>query len=434
LPLAGPAAQHRPWGAFVNQQHMKNTEIADRPLTSAFPFSPLAARLALLGLGAACVLAAAPAKAQNFPITPGQRSTAEQVAQAGVPLSELAPNAPDNYTVKRGDTLWAISRLFLKSPWRWPELWGMNLNDIRNPHLIFPGQQLFLDKSNGRARLTTRLGGLDGQPGDTIRVSPRTRYDTLADNALPTLDANLIEPFLAEPLIVDEQVLLAAPRIVAAQEGRVLLSRGDRAYARGSSPLPDDPKANDFRVFRNATPLLDPDTREVLGFEAQYVGKAQLVRGEGTRETKLADGKTTTDIIPATIDIVGSKEEMRTGDRLLPEPPRQLNSYVPRAPQSRVAGSIVSVYGSAVKFAAQNQVVVINKGTKDGIESGHVLAIIKDGERMIDKTDPARPQMKLPDERNGLLMVFRPFEKLSYALILEITDGVKVGDRVVNPR
>lgn len=413
---------------------MKNTEIADRPQTSVFPFSTLAARLALLGLGAACLLAAAPARSQNFPITPGQRSTAEQVAQAGVPLSELAPNAPDNYTVKRGDTLWAISRIFLKSPWRWPELWGMNLNDIRNPHLIFPGQQLFLDKSNGRARLTTRPGGLDGQPGDTIRVSPRTRYETLADNALPTLDANLIEPFLAEPLIVDEQMLLAAPRIVAAQEGRVLLSRGDRAYARGSSPLPDDPKANDYRVFRNATPLFDPDTREVLGFEAQYVGKAQLVRGEGTRETKLADGKTATDIIPATIDIVGSKEEMRTGDRLLPEPPRQLNSYVPRAPQGRVAGTIVSVYGNAVKFAAQNQVVVINKGTQDGIESGHVLAIIKDGERLIDKTDPTRPQMKLPDERNGLLMVFRPFEKLSYALVLEITDGVKIGDRVVNPR
>ena len=413
---------------------MKNTEIADRPLTSAFPFSPFVARLALLGLGAACVLAATPAKAQNFPITPGQRSTAEQVAQSGVPLSELAPNAPDSYTVKRGDTLWAIARIFLKSPWRWPELWGMNLNDIRNPHLIFPGQQLFLDKSNGRARLTTRPGGLDGQPGDTIRVSPRTRYETLADNALPTLDANLIEPFLAEPMIVDEQMLLAAPRIVAAQEGRVLLTRGDRAYARGTTPLPDDPKANDYRVFRNATPLRDPETREVLGFEAQYVGKAQLVRGEGTRETKLADGKTSTDIVPATIDIVGAKEEMRTGDRLLPEPPRQLTSYVPRAPQGQVAGSIVSVYGSAVKFAAQNQVVVINKGTKDGIESGHVLAIIKDGERVIDKTDPAKPQMKLPDERNGLLMVFRPFEKLSYALILEITDGVKVGDKVVNPR
>jgi LysM repeat protein len=389
----------------------------------------------LLGLGAACVLAATPAKAQNFPITPGQRSTAEQVAQAGVPLSELAPNAPDSYTVKRGDTLWAISRIFLKTPWRWPELWGMNLNDIRNPHLIFPGQQLFLDKSNGRARLTTRPGtGSDGSPTDTVRVSPRTRYETLADNALPTLQANLIEPFLAEPMIVDEQALLAAPRIVAAQEGRVLLSRGDRAYARGSSPLPDDPKANEYRVFRNATPLRDPTTKEILGYEAQYVGKASLIRGEGTRETVLADGKKSTDIVPATIDIISAKEEMRTGDRLLPEPPRQLQSYVPRAPQGRMDGSIVSVYGSAVKFAAQNQVVVINKGTKDGIETGHVLAIIKDGERLIDKTDPAKPQMKLPDERNGLLMVFRPFDKLSYALILEITDGVKVGDRVINPK
>jgi hypothetical protein len=398
---------------------------------------------AMRGLATVTALAAAlcglSAQAQNFPITPGQKSTAEQVAQTGVPLSELAPNAPDNYTVKSGDTLWAISGLFLKSPWRWPELWGMNIQEIRNPHRIFPGQQLFLDKSNGRARLRMGAGlGAEGEaPTQTVRVSPRTRYETLADTSIPTLQTNLIEPFLAEPVIVNQGVLESAPRIVATQEGRVLVSRGDRAYAMGTAqtPLVDaNDKPRDFRVFRNATALRDPVTRAVLGYEAQYVGKATLVRGESMRDVPTRDGKSEPVPVPATIDIVASKEEMRTGDRLLPEPPRQLISYVPRAPETRVEGAVVSMYGSTVANAAQNQIVVINKGTADGIESGHVLAILKDGRGLVDRTGDKPTVIKLPDERNGLLMVFRPFEKLSYALILEITDGVKVGDRVVNPR
>ena len=393
------------------------------------------------GLATAVALAAAVChpgvQAQNFPVTPGQKATAGQVAQTGVPLSELAPNAPDNYTVKSGDTLWAISGLFLKSPWRWPELWGMNMQEIRNPHRIFPGQQLFLDKSNGRARLRMGQAAEGEMPTQTVRVSPRTRYETLADTSIPTLQTNLIEPFLAEPVIVSEGVLESAPRIVATQEGRVLLSRGDRAYARGPAQAPllqARDKPVDFRVFRNAKALRDPVTRAVLGYEAQYVGKATLVRGESSRDVKTSDGKSEPVPVPATIDIVASKEEMRTGDRLLPEPPRQLVSYVPRAPETKVDGAVVSMYGSTVANAAQNQIVVINKGTADGIESGHVLALLKDGQALVDRTGDKPTAIKLPDERNGLVMVFRPFEKLSYALILEITEGVKVGDRVVNPR
>nr|WP_304744680.1 LysM peptidoglycan-binding domain-containing protein [Rhodoferax sp.] len=379
-----------------------------------------------------------PAWAQNFPVTADQKATATQVAQTGVPLSELAANAPDNYTVKRGDTLWAISGVFLKRPWRWPELWGMNLQEIKNPHLIYPGQMLYLEKKDGRATLRARQSSAAGEPTDTVRLSPRTRYESLASDALPTLKSHLIEPFLAEPVIVDENGLKSAPRIVAAQEGRVLLTRGDRAYARGhgDAVLLDDPtqRQKQYRIFRNATPLKDPVTGEVLGYEAQYVGQALLVRGESTQESTGKDGKPRTDIVPATIDIVGAKEEMRVGDRLLPEPERQLLSYVPRAPQGTVDARIVSVYGSAVANAGQNQVVVINRGTRDGVQSGHVMAIMKDGARLVDKTDAARDELKLPDERNGLLMVFRTFEKLSYALVLEVVDSVKAGDRLVNPR
>ena len=400
-------------------------------------------QVALATLSAlAGTLLVAPAWAQNFPITAENRAVANEVAQKGVPLSEISATAPDRYTIKKGDTLWAISSMYLKSPWRWPELWGMNLNEIKNPHMIYPGQVLILERKNGVATLRVEGAGTPGaasadEPSNTVRVSPRTRYESLGDAALPTLRPSVIEAFLAEPVIVDEGEFKNAPRIVATQEGRVLLTRGDRAYARGPSGSPmldDQAREKLFRVFRTATPLKDPVTGEVLGYEAMYVGKAKLIRSEGTSEVLGANGKTTTAIVPATIDIIAAKEEMREGDRLLPEPPRQMQTYTPRAPDSKMAAQIVSVYGSAVVNAGQNQVVAINRGKRDGIEPGHVMAIQKDGARIVDKQDPSKPLMKLPDERNGLLMVFRTFDRLSYALVLEITDGVQVGDRLTSPR
>ena len=397
-----------------------------------------------VGLAVAGALVAAPTGAQNFPITPQQRSTAQQVASAGVPLSELAPNAPDSYTVKKGDTLWAISGIFLKSPWRWPELWGMNMQEVQNPHLIFPGQQLFLEKADGRARL--RMGQQPGAqpvagvpPGDTIRVSPRIRYETVGDTSIPTLQPHLIEPFLAEPVVVGEGELERAPRLVGTQDTRVLMTRGDRAYARGRNGTPllesDPRRIDEYRVFRNAVALRDPVTNQVLGYEAKYLGKAQLVRGESVQPVRTAGGGAEQAVVPATLDIVAAREEMRVGDRLLPEPPRQLTSYVPRAPTQAVEGRIVSVYGDAVALAGQNQVVAINKGVADGVQVGHVMAILKDGARIDDRSQPGeRARIKLPDERNGLLMVFRTFDRVSYALVLEITDSVQIGDRVTSPR
>ena len=397
-------------------------------------FNRISIALGLMG-------AALGVNAQNFPITDNQKATASQVAQMGVALSDLAPNAPETYSVKRGDTLWFISGLFLTSPWRWPELWGMNLQDIRNPHRIYPGQQLYLDKSNGRAVLRTRQANANNSTIETVRVSPRSRSQSLSDSSIPTVSLNSIEPFLVEPLIVDGLAFATTPRIVATQEGRALLSRGDRAYARAMSAdgLNGKPlsiakgEPLDFRVFRNAVALKDPSTGITLGYEAQFVGKAELVRGESTRQIIDKDGKPQSEIVPATIDIVMAKEEMRVGDRLIAEPPRTLQNYVPHAPTGPISGQIVSVYGNAVVYATQNQVVVINVGTASGIEPGHVMALLKDGQRLQDKTDTAMPQIKLPNERNGLLMVFKTFELLSYALVLQITDGVKVGDRFTNP-
>ncbi|HTH77845.1 MAG TPA: LysM domain-containing protein [Ramlibacter sp.] len=388
-------------------------------------------------------LAAGAAHAQHYPITPTQRSTAEQVAHAGVPLSELAPNAPDQYTIKRGDTLWGISGMYLKSPWRWPELWGMNMEAVHNPHLIYPGQVLVLEKVDGMALLRLRGEGGGNEPIDTVRVSPRVRVEPLPDaGAIPMLQPNVIEPFLAEPLIIDEAALKAAPRIVGVPEDRVLLTRGDRAYARGLAATPlmlkTPGRVDTYRIFRNAKPITHPVTGALLGYEAAYLGRAELVRSESSQVVPhkyFLFTKNETTVVPATIDIVSAKEEVSTGDRLLPEPPRQFLTYAPHAPAAPTSGTIVSVYGDAVSIAGQNQVVLIDKGTADGVDNGTVLAILKTGEHRRDITqDGEHANIKLPDERNGLMMVFRPFEHLSYALILDITDTVQVGDRVASPR
>lgn len=385
------------------------------------------------GTGAALLAALTTVQAQDYPVTAAQRATAQQVAQQGVPLDALSATAPDRHTVRPGDTLWGISGLFLRQPWRWPELWGMNLAAIANPHLIYPGQVLYLDRSNGYARLRTTPGGQDIP---TVRLSPRTRSESLADMALPTLPAHLVEAFLVQPMVVDAQLLTQAPRIVATTDERVLMASADRAYVRSSSgPLimrgPDQPRS--WRIFRDAVALKDPDNGEILGYEAQYLGQAELVEGEGTMAVRDADGNTQQRPVPATIDIVDAKGEIRVGDRLLPTPERAYSSYVPHAPQADVAARVVSIYGStAVKYAAQHQVIAINRGTRDGMASGQVLELITQGAVIQDK--PRGERVQLPHERNGLAMVFRTFDRVSYALVLEVRRGAVVGDHLVAPR
>jgi hypothetical protein len=370
---------------------------------------------------AATLLLAAAASAWgapgNYPVTPQQRSTAQQVAEAGVPLSELAPNAPDSHTVVKGDTLWDISKLFLRSPWRWPELWGMNLDEIRNPHLIYPGQVLVLERINGRARL--RVAGGDGTTG-TIRLSPRVRSGPLDTNPIAGVPLHLIAPFLSEAVVFDSNELESAPRIVAAQEGRVMMGRGDSAYVRG-----DLAGRRDFRVFRSAKPLVDPTTKEVLGFEAPFLGTAEFMRAGGTSES-------TGHVVPDTFTLTSVKEEVGVGDRLAPTPPAEYGSYAPHAPAQPVSGQVVAIYGDGLN-AGQNQIVSINRGARDGMERGHVLAIWRDGSQVIDRTDAKLSTIKLPDERHGMLFVFRVFERVSYGLILSAQEPVRSGDRFTQP-
>ena len=325
---------------------------------------------AMLTLGAFSLPASAAGNfPTTFPITEQQRSTAQKAAQQGVPLSELLATAPDVYTIKRGDTLWDISKLFLKSPWRWPELWGMNLQDIRNPHLIYPGQLLYLDKSGGRARL--RMGQPVGDAG-TVKLSPRVRVEVPGFGAISSIPFNLIEPFLNEAIIFQGNELAAAPRIVATQEGRVLLSKGELAYVRGE--LGQD---RSFRIFREAKALKDPANGQVLGYEAAYVGAADFVRPGESRTG--ADGKP--EIVPSTFTVTSVRQEANVGDRLSPVPAREFSNYAPHAPSGELKGQIVSIYGDGLS-AGQNQIVALNRGATDGMERGHVLALWSAGSRV----------------------------------------------------
>ena len=401
--------------------------------------SPIVSARAL-GVATALIAATTAGYAQNYPITPTQRAQAQQVAHKGIPTSELSPNAPDSYTVKRGDTLWGISGLFLRRPWRWPELWGMNMNAIRNPHLIYPGQVLYLHKENGYARLSTsaRLG-----EAGVVRLSPKTRTDTLAGMALPTLPPHIIEAFLSEPLIVDQDELSKAPRIVATMDKRVLIGNGDRAYVRGSQgPMVKvEGQSNQYRIFRDTIPLKDPATGEILGYEAKYLGNAELVisetpaqppaqeQGKSIETDNAASGG-----IPATATISKAKNEIYAGDRLLPAPEREFQSYVPHAPAAPVNALVVSIYGdTAVTYAGQNQVIAINKGKNDGMDVGTVLQMISRGSVIRDKTTSNREVVQLPDENNGYVMVFRTFDRVSYALIMQINRGAVVGDKLISP-
>lgn len=325
---------------------------------------------------------------------------------------QLAKDAPDRYTVVRGDTLWDISGRFLQKPWLWPEVWQLNREQIKNPHWIYPGDIVYLDMTSGSPRL--RLGKPVGE-GDDRRstAQPLARSTPIDRSAIPTISAAAIDAFLNRPLIVDENGLRSHPRIIGTQEGRVYLGRGDLAYVRGFR----DAQANsEWHIYRQARPLLDPDTRLPIAFEALYVGTGRLER--------------TGD--PATLRITGTSEEVGEGDRLMPAERARIVNYAPRAPETDLAGRIVAVY-RGVAQAGRNSVVALNIGQANGVDVGHVLMIQQLGATVIDRESEKRELVKLPDESTGYLLVFRVFDKIAYGLIMDSSRAVSVGDRVVSP-
>ena len=339
---------------------------------------------------------------------------------------ELAKDAPDRHVVVRGDTLWGISGKFLEQPWRWPEIWDLNRDQIRNPHLIYPGDIVYLDMSSGKPRLRlgkpidTAAGAPPAQASaaataDTSalareRRGPAVRAESLGRSAIPTVSAASIEPYLNRPLVVDEKGLAAHPRVVGAQEGRVYLGPGDRAFVRGLA----DQDTLEWHVYRPAQPILDPDTRKPIAWEAQLVGSARVER-EGD---------------PATLRMQSVNEEVGPGDRLMPAERSEVVNYVPRPPESQVAGRIVAVH-RGVAQAGRNSVVALNVGTEQGVAVGTVLAIKERGRVVRDRD--TREFVQLPGEPIGHLLVFRVFDKIAYGLIMTSSRDVSIGDDVANP-
>jgi LysM repeat protein len=357
-------------------------------------------------------LAFAQSATSRYPVTTEQRGVADQVAQAGVPLSALSPSAPESYTVKSGDTLWGLSTMYLTSPWRWPELWGMNKQQIANPHLIYPGQVLRLVKENGRARL--EIAGGEGPVGEG-KLTPQIREVTGDRAAIRSIPSNLIEPFLSQPLVLEPRALDSAARIVATQEGRVYVGRGDDAYARG---IKADNVLN-YSVFRPLRPLFDPDDvdrKRPVAYEAKYLGTATMVRpGE-----------------VAKVHIDSFKEEIGTGDRMLPIEAQPVLNYMPKAPSGPVEARVISIY-DGVRYAGGLRIVTLNRGANEGLDIGDVLQLWRSGATVKDRTLPGNQYVKLPDEPLGLGFVFRVFPTISYALVQRATIPVEIGDRAANP-
>ena len=361
-------------------------------------------------------------------------ATFAQTQKSGNVL-ELQADAPDRYTVQRGDTLWGISNKFLTEPWRWPEFWRFNNDQIRNPHLIYPGQVLVLDRFNTRIAIDDR-------------TKPRIRAEGGADSGIPAIPANVIEPFLSRPLVIQPGALDNAPRIVASEEGRYNLGAGGRAYVNGIAP---ENKERSWQIYRPGRPLVDPETKEVLGIETIYVGNARLIRAAEPANER-----------PATVIIESSLMEVTPGDRLIPAEPPKLVQYMPRAPQKEIPSRVINIYGSrgeesslgsnldenridvadydSRREAGPLQIISLNRGTNDGVEVGHVLAlhratVIKDdrsiGQYYMGKPRPA--DVHLPEERYGLVFVFRTFERVSYGLIVQAQRTVVPGDVARRP-
>jgi len=358
---------------------------------------------------------------------------------------ELKKNHPERHVVVKGDTLWGISSKFLKDPWLWPKVWKLNRSQIKNPHLIYPGDVVFLDYSSGKPELKLLR--------ETITLQPGTVEEPLQKSAVPTIPLNVIAPFLSQPLVIEQDQLANSPRIVAGQDNRVVLSTGTKVYI---NKIEEEDGLNWF-VYRPGQTLTDPDSKENLGVEATYLGDAKMTRyGE-----------------PASAVVTKAKEEIFVKDRLVPAGDEAVTNFVPHAPDVDIRGRIIKIYGGLAE-AGPESIVAISRGSADGVEIGHVLAINRYG-RVIKDPEPnkesaeSKPKLKelnfdvssdesgkpivnfekkaqkndglalepgmikLPDERVGLLMIFRVFDRVSYGLIMQASEPVNNKDAVQTP-
>ncbi|MDR2112625.1 MAG: LysM peptidoglycan-binding domain-containing protein [Candidatus Accumulibacter sp.] len=368
---------------------------------------------------------------------------AEAAARPAEP-PKLAETAPNRYTVVSGDTLWDISAKFLQEPWRWPEIWRLNQAQIKNPHRIYPGDVIVLDRdADGKPylRLESKRGGARaGNAGhDDSRRSPRVLEELLSD-VIPPIPPNVIEPFIATPLFVDQDALRLAPRVVATQEDRVFLGNGDTAYVEGA-----DSTQKIWQVFRSGKPLYDPERPgQVLGYEVFHLGSA----------TQITPGDV------AVFEIDTAKQEIGIGDLLVPSTRPELIDYVPHPPDYRIDGRVVSIYGGidrgrkddsrklsnvssyssrgsdlelSTDTGGRLSIIAINRGNGDGLEVGHVLALERNRVSEHRDENDRLNIVIIPPLRFGLVFVFRTFEHVSYALAVQADYPIKINDFIRTP-
>jgi hypothetical protein len=345
-----------------------------------------------------------------------QRDARVSVAAVGQPAPPpvLNPRHPETYVVQSGDTLWDIASMFLRDPWLWPEIWQIN-PQVANPHLIFPGDILslaYLD--DGRPVIRVERGGAPGvSSGGVERLSPRVRSQPL-EEAISTIPYETLRSFLSRPMLLNREQLDNAPYLFAHREG-LMGSSGRDVYARGT----DAAEGTVFNVMHAGEELVDPDDGTVLGYEGIFVGQGRVRRAGD----------------PSTIYLLDSTREALAGDFLLTEETPQPFNFVPRPPNGEIEGRIISVI-DGVSLIGQYQVVAVNRGARDGLEPGNVLSAFKTGAVVRDEVRRRSffaEKVRLPDELAGTMMVFRTFDRMSYALVMEATDAIEVLDTVRNP-
>jgi hypothetical protein len=347
---------------------------------------------------------------------------------------QLNPTHPNQYTVAKGDSLWDISGKFLNHPWQWPELWNNN-SQIKNPHLIYPGDTIYFSIVNGRPQLSLSRNEQQAQyPSDSTCVlseenvkNGRSEFavskdgkllpcirETIIKQAIELIPIESIAQFLTSPRVVAENELNNAPYVVDIAGEHLIAGTGDKLYVRSIT----QPESLSYTIYRAGDTYVNPETGEILGYEAKYIADTTLQQAGD----------------PAILSITKSNSEIRRGDRVMPKTEEEvILSYFPRPPEKSIKGSIISVLGGVSQIGLYN-VVVIDKGTKDGILAGHELAIYQKGNSINDPYSPIKNDtVKLPDEIAGTLMVFRPFERVSYALVMKATQSLHILDKVQTP-
>ena len=379
-------------------------------------------------------------QAENVPLT---ETPAIEETKPKHTAIRIKKSHPRKYIVKKGDTLWDISSQFLRDPWYWPEIWHKN-RQVQNPHLIYPGDELTLIYVNGQPQIAvndevppqkippapvvpkevipqkiippvTRTTVTTTHPAlRTVKLSPRIRSQGI-DASVVTIPGDAIRQLLTRPRVVTKEELEAAPYILASDDNHLIMGQDNTIYIRGEL----DKDRVRFTVFRPGKELIDPETDEVFGFEAIYAGEAHIKKYDD----------------PAIAILTSSTREILIGDRLLPVDKSKIdNLYFPRAPEHELKGQIISLH-NALFGIAKYQIAVINRGSRDGLEVGHLLETQSAGETAIDNYSlKNRGAIRLPDKRSGLMMIFRLFDKVSYGLILESTLVINKYDVVATPQ